>query len=239
MTSIDDGLLMAYADGELPEEEAARIERLLARDAAARERVRLYRESAALARAAFASTLAEPVPAALEARVRRLARERATDRVVPFPESRPGAGRWNLRRMALPLAASLALVIGFLAGSRMGPEDGEAVLARALETTPSGVVGPGEVLPLLTLRRADGSWCRRFEQPRGARMVTGTACRQPDGRWRVVVLVEEAPQGTDGYRPAGASENPLASLEARMGMRAVDEATEEGLIASGWQVLSR
>ncbi len=239
MTSIDDDLLMAYADGELPEEEAARIERLLARDAAARERVRLYRESAALARAAFASTLAEPVPAALEARVRRLARERATDRVVPFPESRPAAGRWNLRRMALPLAASLALVIGFVAGSRMAPEDGEAVLARALETTPSGVVGPGEVLPVVTLRRADGSWCRRFEQPRGARMVTGTACRQPDGGWRVVALLEPLPPGSDAYRPAGAPADPLASLEEGMGLRAVDEATEAGLIASGWQVLSR
>ncbi len=229
MTRIDDDLLMAYADGELPPEQVSRIEALLARDPEARKRVRLYRESAALARAAFAPTLEEPLPAALEERVREMARE--DSRVIRFPAS---PRRRMLRRLALPLAASLALVIGFAAGSRLQPEGESALLARALESTPSGAIGPGEVLPLATLESADGRWCRQFERPRDGRIARGVACREPDGRWRVVALLEQETGGGSGYRPAGAPEDPLAPLVDKLGMQAIDAEAEAGLIASGW-----
>jgi len=229
MTRIDDDLLMAYADGELPPEEVSRIEALLARDPGARERVRLYRESAALARAAFAPTLEEPVPAALEERVREMARE--DGRVMPFPAAR----RRGLRRLALPLAASLALLIGFVAGSRMQPESESTLLARALESTPSGVIGPGEVLPLATLESADGRWCRQFERPRNGRVAQGVACREPDGRWRVVALLEQETGGDGGYRPAGGPADPLAPFLEALRLRAIDGAAEAGLIAGGWR----
>ncbi len=228
MTRIDDDLLMAYADGELSPEETARIEKLLARDAEARERVRLYRETAALARAAFASTLEERVPEALEERIREMARD--DGRVVPFPAAR----RRVLRRLALPLAASLALLIGFAAGSRMQPESESALLARALERTPSGAIGPGEVLPLATLESADGGWCRRFERPRDGRVAQGIACREPDGRWRLVALLERKTDTAAGYRPAGGPGDPLSPLAERLGMQPVDEETEAALILGGW-----
>ncbi len=230
MTRIDDDLLMAYADGELPPEEVSRIEALLARDPVARERVRLYRESAAVARAAFAPTLEEPVPVALEERVREMARD--DGRVVPFPAA---ARRRVLRRLALPLAASLALLIGFAAGSRMQPESESALLARALESTPSGAIGPGEVLPLATLKSADGRWCRQFERPRDGRVAQGVACREPDGRWRVVALLEQETGGDGGYRPAGGPEDPLAPFLEGLGLRAIDGEAEAGLIAVGWR----
>ncbi len=234
MTRIDDDLLMAYADGELSPEETARIEKLLARDAAARERVRLYRETAALARAAFASTLEERVPEALEERVREMARRAGGP--VPFP------GRWrrrNLRRAALPLAASLALLIGYAAGTTTGPEDEERILARALETTPSGDLGPGEVLPLGTLRSADGRWCRQFERPRDGHLLEGVACRDAAGRWRLVALLEQETDTTVGYRPAGGPGDPLAPIMERLGMQPVDAETESALILGGWNPEAR
>ncbi len=232
MTRIDDDLLMAYADGELPAAEVARVEALLARDPAARERVRRYRETAALARAAFASTLEEPVPAALEARIREMARgDEAASGVVPFPR---GPRRRSLRRMALPLAASLALVIGLAVGTGLRPEDDHRLLARALETTPSGELGPGEVLPLATLRAADGRWCRRFQSARDGRVLEGVACRDPASGWRAVVLVERETGDGAGYRPAGGAEDPLRPLTERLGLRPVDHATETAAIAGGW-----
>jgi anti-sigma factor RsiW len=63
---IDLETLMAYADGALAPEAAARVERHLAHDPAARAQVEQLRTSAALARAALDSDLAQPVPAALQ-----------------------------------------------------------------------------------------------------------------------------------------------------------------------------
>jgi anti-sigma factor RsiW len=63
---IDLETLMAYADGELAPEAAARVERHLAHDPAARAQVEQLRRSAALARAALDTDLEQPVPAALQ-----------------------------------------------------------------------------------------------------------------------------------------------------------------------------
>ena len=47
----------------------------------------------------------------------------------------------------------------------------------------------GEVVPQPAFRRADGTFCREFQQTIivGAEMVSayGTACRQPDGTWKL------------------------------------------------------
>jgi anti-sigma factor RsiW len=75
---IDLETLMAYADGELAPEAAARVERHLAHDPAARAQVEQLRRSAALARAALDADLEQPVPAALQRSVEQaIAAERA------------------------------------------------------------------------------------------------------------------------------------------------------------------
>mgnify|MGYP005691482273 CR=1 FL=1 len=101
-------------------------------------------------------------------------------------------------------------VIGALAGSALGGHIGRDMdaqdrasqahaTATALETYRSGETLPwrndqsgnyGEVTPNRTYQRNDGTYCREFTQivtVAGKRETAyGTACRQPDGTWKIV-----------------------------------------------------
>lgn len=104
-----------------------------------------------------------------------------------------------------PAAIAGGVILGGLAGGAVGNllDQRDRQLAgqaarQALETAPTGVPVPwtnpdtghaGAVTPLRTYQVADGGYCREYQQ-----VVTvggqqqqsyGTACRQPDGSWRV------------------------------------------------------
>ncbi|MEM7255391.1 MAG: RT0821/Lpp0805 family surface protein [Pseudomonadota bacterium] len=103
-----------------------------------------------------------------------------------------------------------AAVIGALAGAALGREIGRDLDAKdrasqrratsaALETIPNGESLPwrnpdsgnnGRISPTRTYERGDGRYCREFTQDvtvggRSERAY-GTACREPDGTWRIV-----------------------------------------------------
>ena len=101
MPELDDNTLVSYVDGELDAATAREVERALETSATARNTVAKLRSSATFVRAAFAEALHEPPPAGLVAMLRA-----ATPR-------RPPARHW------LPVAASIALLIG-LAGGTVG-----------------------------------------------------------------------------------------------------------------------
>jgi surface antigen len=120
--------------------------------------------------------------------------------------SRPG-----LRRLAV------AVLVGLLAGcaatgstsrsgsvwSRLSAEERsrlEAARQEALERNPSGVATAwavpgggrgGEVVPLRTLRGADGGYCRDYRETLRTggkeRSRTGRACRTAAGSWRPAI----------------------------------------------------
>jgi surface antigen len=100
--------------------------------------------------------------------------------------------------------------LGVLIGALMGSDVGKS-LDRAdqlamekttrdtLESAPAGQVAPwrnpqtghsGTVTPWRRFQSADGEYCREFQQTIqvGDRVeqAFGTACRQPDGTWRIV-----------------------------------------------------
>lgn len=100
-------------------------------------------------------------------------------------------------------------VIGALLGSQVGAGVGRSLdkvdrmqeqrtAAQALETYPSGQTASwqnpdsgnsGSFTPVRTYQRADGQYCREFQQTIvvGGKQERGygTACRQPDGSWRI------------------------------------------------------
>lgn len=151
------------------------------------------------------------------------------------PLRRPRSG---LKRYALPiggaLAASLAAVL------LLGPKTDAPVqdgLSLALETAPamgSAKLADGPVVqPTLTVRAANGEWCREYR----VGDAVGLACRE-GGRWKVEAEGAGAgpaqdpgislASGADGssldeaYRRLGASD-PLAAQE------------EAKLIREGWR----
>jgi hypothetical protein len=116
---LDQDLLVAYVDRELPPDRLAAVEAALVHDAEAWEAVRLLRLSADAAARAFAHVIDEPVPA----RLRVAAGDNVGNGNIASlrPKARSAAAPW-LR----PLAASLAaLAIGLGAGySLRGPSLG-------------------------------------------------------------------------------------------------------------------
>ena len=115
--------LMAYADGELDAAEACSVERLLESDPRAKQQLRIYRDTAALLRAACAEPLFRDVPKKL---------------FTPFDTERRKS--WRPRRQILALAASLLLaVIGFTAGYGIGarpPSAYDALIGEIAEYHP-------------------------------------------------------------------------------------------------------
>src|SRR5262245_7732992 len=94
---IDDVMLMAYVDGEIDAATAREIERSLAADPALAARMRALRDSAAIARSAYAGAMHEPVPERLTAVFSKAAAAaeisaaaaRSSAAVVAFPIRRP------------------------------------------------------------------------------------------------------------------------------------------------------
>jgi anti-sigma factor RsiW len=106
MTRVDDVMLMAYVDGEVDAATARQIERAVGADPALAERVRMFRESAAVLRGAYAESLHEDVPERLKAALKPLAKQ--TDNVVALNARRPAR-----RIVGWAMAASVAaLVLG-------------------------------------------------------------------------------------------------------------------------------
>jgi surface antigen len=105
------------------------------------------------------------------------------------------------------LAATAA---GTLLGALLGSEIGKSLdrtdklyaagaEVHALEYTPSGTVtswqnpdsgASGTITPTRTYQTASGQYCREFQQQATVagktQQVYGTACRQPDGSWKLV-----------------------------------------------------
>ncbi|HMR29408.1 MAG TPA: hypothetical protein PKA13_01220 [Geminicoccaceae bacterium] len=223
MREADDDMLLAYADGQLDPVNAARIARHLAVNPAAREKVRRFEESAALARAAYAHVLDEPVPAALIAAI-------GADTALRPPS------RWRRRQApvwTLPLAASVALAIGWwYGGTDASPTD---LLSATLEHAASGQQRDDGVMSITasTAYPAGGRWCREFIRHRGGALAAGFACREPTGLWSVEALV---PAGDpQAYVPAAEEPSPVLELiEAARTGPALPADRESALIARGW-----
>jgi anti-sigma factor RsiW len=111
-TALDDETVMAYADGALDAQGAASVAAQAMRDADTRLRIASFRQTGALAKAAYVSVLDEPVPQRLLdaiANTQPAAAPGAT--IVPF-KAKPAARKW----VGGAIAASLLLAIGLGAG---------------------------------------------------------------------------------------------------------------------------
>jgi len=132
---------------------------------------------------------------------------------------------------------------------------GDELLARALATVPAGTAltqtgdsGRRSLTPLLSIRTADGRYCREFvDVQTGAgspttRSARGLACRDDRGNWQLRVLVAQdeagGPAGAndDAYQPASGG---LAEFDALVEQLApgdpLTDAEEAEAIDRGWQ----
>jgi len=104
----------------------------------------------------------------------------------------------------------VAVAIGTLAGALMGQEIGRSLdradqiamqqnAQYALEYTPTNTSTPwrnpdsgnhGQITPVETYQKTSGEYCREYQQTvwigNEQQQAYGTACRQPDGTWKII-----------------------------------------------------
>lgn len=232
MNVFDDETLMAFADGELDDATAQRLEAALEHDEALAERLAVFLDTRMAIASAMQPLINEPVPEALTASVRRMAEEaeaHKADNVVAFRSRQPAAPVAVRQQWLMPIAASILAVVtgvgGFMAGRGSLEADAsfETVLANALDRQPSGAdtaLGSATDLHVVsTFTDGGGVLCREYELKRRDETTASVACRI-DGGW-VTRLALSSPSGEgatgEGYEPAAAQEvidAYLVSIEA-------------------------
>ena len=241
-----DDTLMAYADGELAGPARAEIERVLAADAALRNRVDALRAQRARLAAAFAPVLDEPMPP----RLAELLQRDPPSTVVRLDARRVARVQENGHGRAASWARwggmAAALLLGVLLGSRLdrpagdaalGLRDGQlvanAALGDALSTQlASAPVAGAPVAVQLSFVDRSGAYCRTFSTS----TLAGLACRR-DGQWRVQTLVAADAASATGVRQA-ASALPRAVLDAvdrTIAGDALDAQRERAARDAGWR----
>jgi hypothetical protein len=220
-------MILAHVDGELAPAERDRFQAELAADPALAAEVAHHRALAQRVTGAYAPVLDEAIPAQLLA-----VAAAANDR-----------GRPGVRRLAPWAAVAASLVVGVVAGRMALPETGSLAardgilvargpLARAL--TDQLAAQPGVVKVGLTLKTADGRYCRTFQS--AADRLAGLACRQ-DGGWRLrTVTAWTPPVAAPAYRTA-ASDTPAEVLAAvdSLAAQALDAPAERAARDRGWR----
>ena len=200
---IDDETLMALADGELGQAEAARISAAIADDPEAQARLRLFSESRARLKALSSAAPAVPSDKDLIARIR-AAGSAAQAQATATPTAPPGPANTNRAPWAA-LAAAMALAVVGLGWWQMGdaPDGLPRAEVAALDSLRSGqatVLEDGRDLTVIaSYRTAEGAFCREYETARDASLTVTVACRE-GGDWQRQFASDMV--ATDGYVPA-------------------------------------
>ncbi|MFM5883862.1 MAG: anti-sigma factor family protein [Novosphingobium sp.] len=234
MNPAQEERLSAWLDGMLSPDEAAAFEAELAADPALRAEAERWRGNDAFISKALAPLAQEPIDDAL---LDRLGLLPPAPGPVTIVRTAANDNRSWWHRHALPLggalAASLALAVFLAPRDAAQSPDG---LSLALETTPAGAratLAGGKVIePTLTVRAADGRWCREY---RSADRV-GLACRK-DGRWTVMAEANGSgpSQSDDIALAAGDNGAGLDSAYRQLGASdPVGPGDEAALIAQKW-----
>ncbi len=220
---FDDETLMAFADGELDEEQSLELERALEQDDALAERLAVFLDSRALVSDALKSLIDEPVPEALAAKVAAIAhgstlKTEEPPQVLAFTPKKVTPAR-RVSPWVLPLAASLIAVISGIAGFSIGQIGIENTgfdqsIASALDRETSGqditLAGSSKVLNIVaTFRDESGAVCREYEVKDAATNTLSVSC-QKDGSWSTRLALTQPI--AEGYAPASSHETVSAYL---------------------------
>lgn len=232
MNDETEELLAAWIDGALSPEEAAAFELRFEREPELAARAAEWRANDAFIAGAFAPLAEAPIDPAL------LAKLGLADAPVAPLAANDNPRWWRGRGLVVgggALAAGLAMVL-VLTGRPQGPMQTDP-LTFALDTTPSlgtAKLPDGRTIqPTVTVRAADGRWCREYHS--GADVVL--ACRTAKG-WEEIGRGAGAGPDTGGdiKLAGGADAAALDAAYAKLGTSdPIDAAAEAKLIKQAWR----
>lgn len=242
--NVTDEELMAYADGELSDADAARVEGALAIDPALAARLAAHRRLHAALQGHLDPVAHEPVPDALTAMIAAARKEDEAGKVVSLAAARaereakapprPLLQRWG----GLAIAASL--VLGVMLGTQLqsggvireknGALVASGALAKGLDTQLASAEG-GSVHILTSFQRNGGDYCRVFE----AASTAGIACKD-EGNWVLERTMASGARQANDYRQAGSAESELMAAAQDMAKgEPLDARQEKAAVAKGWR----
>ncbi len=233
---IDDDMLSAFLDGELPAQDILAVRTALANDPALAERLAaLQRVNDMVARHAKALD-ATPLPSRVLALLDTTAAQ-PTATILQGPWQ-----RWTRHAGAqLALAASLVLGLGVAVNYLRSPAPAElpalATYTEQLDNTPSGATVAMDTATLVqrfSFRDRDNRYCRQYQLSTTTTGTENVACRTEQG-WTLVASLAVPVTTTGDYQAASSSAELNAVLDSLMQGAALDLATEGELIERGWQ----
>lgn len=247
---ITDETLCAYLDGELAGEQAKAVEDALRGDGNLAARMEELRRVDALLRVNAQQIDDLPLPASLDAIFAQSLAKAASASSPASPDAQsnvmPMLRRWRRvmqdRRLALPLAASITLIVGYAGLFTTGRDNQTAPAATllaegsAIDSALQGVLDREEsgVLRRVTDQRADqreveirlsfeakdNSLCREFTVRLADRAQDALACRRAASRWelRYVSASGKAAADPAGYQAASSTDSQTSTGGEAFGM---------------------
>jgi hypothetical protein len=252
---LSDETLMAFADGELSEEEAAAVRNAMVGDVALSARVERFRYVRQALRATYDSVAQEPIPE----RFRALLGDIALNEPDPAPVSAPAAAVTDIATARVaraqqvftpPVWAAMAasVLVGVLVGgalmrpapSLFAVDSGQlragAQLTRVLDTRlASDAANANAALHVgVSFRAQDGAYCRTFDSIEASKAVSGLACRQPEA-WVVRIATTEPVVASD-YRQAGSAAPAVMSMvDSMIAGDPLTDAQERAARGNSWR----
>lgn len=252
MKTITDEMLSAYLDGELGSSQNDEVHVALSSDPDLRARLHRFEQADATMRAATSNLESRQIPDRISAM---LSEDEAS--VANFGDYRRtdwlGVNLWPTA-----LAASIALIVGWTAGSfypgapRANADDDALQLAsrslpgdplfEALETIPSGQSttfgdAGGSIQPVLSFASVSGEPCREFEAIGPKDAIRAVACRE-QASWRVDFAMRSASElDGNGFQTASSADSQLVSsyISGVMDGDAFGREVESRKMANGWR----
>jgi anti-sigma factor RsiW len=232
-----DEILMAYADGELPADQAHAVAAAAAVDPAIAQRIAFFRTSSQIVRVAFEPVLEQPIPDHLRATVMALGTQKQGWEAQRVPGPLQAATRkspWPQLALAAALACAIGISAGWVGAQRWQAPGGAASLAVAVVAMPRALVEvlasvpagqrvtvmldgrAAAVLPVASYGAA-AQFCReldvRWSQNSAPDSLRIIGCRT--GReWRLDAIARGAvaPYSADSYEPASGSRDLGTSI---------------------------
>ena len=247
----DDSLLSAYLDGELTEEQADQLTERLAREPKLMRRLEAMQSADAATRDVFATIDDRPMPASVLELLGAAERKPAAT-VIQFPKRL----LQNFAQMPVAIAASVALVAGFLVNDllREAPDAGGAfgvsesgvvaansdlhdLLEHGLSAEPQTFANGATGKLVMTFEDKSGDYCRQLQVGSGDRGLQGVACRR-DAAWQIEAMSFRGPESGSGPYGQASGDTPAAlnsAIDSLIGSEdPLGKDEEKLLISNSW-----
>ncbi|HKT85105.1 MAG TPA: hypothetical protein VJQ77_03345 [Novosphingobium sp.] len=255
--TVTDEELMAFADGELSGDDAARVEAAIAADPALAKRIEAERRLKTVLRGHLDPVAEEPVPAGWTAMIAAAGEEdeageppkiisldavRARKAEKAAREASDAAlARSLTQRWGTGIAIAASLVLGLFVGTqvtvkapimeRNGTLIASGLLAKGLDKQLASAGDGGPVRILTSFRRQGGDYCRVF----ASGGVSGIACKEQPG-WVLERTINSGKAQKSEYRQASSAETELMTAAQDMALGGpLDTAQEKAAKAGGWR----